>query len=378
MRAEYSRSVESGSWWRSRKRIRASWVQGSSIITGTSTTRVFSSKPRTSPTSSSISFRREIRSFGWSTSGSIRIMYEAGRADVGDAPDVFIPELVSDRHRPEVDLEAHRLGELDEDVLVSAVAVPRLRQIGLDAAAHVSSHLPSTAQKILLAPEITVNVCLKGSLNTGERGTVEAGDDDPGGVDGRRYGGGGSDRHPDLSGSFYAAGPGGSPLRVPARPALRGVRAGGLPARRGCRRADLRRVQRRSGRVARTHGRLPPLLSRGRRCRGARSRRCEERIAWSGADRQLPLGVRRTRRDLRRRRRLALGGDGSAARRGGGAGRPDLRAVRPDQGRPGRARGCRRSPRHSPIPHLKIEREPTHAGTMTPCSGEAPREAAAC
>ena len=72
--------------------------------------------------------------------------------------------------------------------------------------------------------------------------------------------------------------------------ALRGARANHLPSRWGHRRAGLRRVQGRAGRVAGTHGRLPPLLPHSRRCRGARSQRREERIAWSGADRQLPLG----------------------------------------------------------------------------------------
>jgi len=37
---------------------------------------------------------------------------------------------------PEIYLEAHRLGQLYEDILVSAVAVARLRQFGTDAAAH--------------------------------------------------------------------------------------------------------------------------------------------------------------------------------------------------------------------------------------------------
>jgi biotin transport system substrate-specific component len=68
-------------------------------------------------------------------------------------------------------------------------------------------HLPSTALKILLARQIPVNVCLIGSLDTSERGTVEVGDDDPGGVGGRRYGGGGPDCHPDLPGPFHASGP---------------------------------------------------------------------------------------------------------------------------------------------------------------------------
>ncbi len=63
-------------------------------------------------------------------------------------------------------------------------------------------------------------------------------------------------------------------------------------------------------------------------------------------------GVRGPRRDLRRRRRLALGGHGSAARGGRGAGGPDLRPVRPDQGGRGRARGDSRRPRHLPLPRL--------------------------
>src|SRR3712207_1387445 len=67
--------------------------------------------------------------------------------------------------------------------------------------------------------------------------------DDPGGLDGRRNGGGGPDRRTDLSGPVHPAGVGCHALRAPARATLRGARAGDLRARRGCWRAGLRRVQ---------------------------------------------------------------------------------------------------------------------------------------
>ena len=50
-------------------------------------------------------------------------------------PTVSPAETVSPSS-PEIYLEAHRLGQLYEDVLVTAVAVASLRQFGTDAAAH--------------------------------------------------------------------------------------------------------------------------------------------------------------------------------------------------------------------------------------------------
>ena len=59
-----------------------------------------------------------------------------GRADVHHALQRLFPELVRDRHGPEVDPEAHSLGQLDEDELVPPVGVARLRKPGLDVSAH--------------------------------------------------------------------------------------------------------------------------------------------------------------------------------------------------------------------------------------------------
>src|SRR3712207_4060713 len=63
-----------------------------------------------------------------------------GRTDVHHAIDAFLPELVRYRHSPEVDLQAHRLGQFDEDELIPPVAVARLRKLGLDAATHILLH----------------------------------------------------------------------------------------------------------------------------------------------------------------------------------------------------------------------------------------------
>src|SRR5215216_1330774 len=74
---------------------------------------------------------------------------------------------------------------------------------------------------------------------------LERSHDDPGGADGCCDGGGGPDSHTAalLAGPLHPASYGGHPLRAPARTALRGARAGDLPAHRSRGRAGLRPVQ---------------------------------------------------------------------------------------------------------------------------------------
>jgi hypothetical protein len=62
------------------------------------------------------------------------------RTDVCYALDALFPEPVRDGHSPKVDLQTHRLRQLDEDELVSPVAVARLRKLGPDAATHIRLH----------------------------------------------------------------------------------------------------------------------------------------------------------------------------------------------------------------------------------------------
>src|SRR5918997_2590159 len=107
---------------------------------------------------------------------------------------------------------------------------------------------------ILLAPEILVNVCLKGRLATNRRSQIglcaeeedalERRDDDPDGADGRGDGGGGTGGHTTtlLPGPVHPASSRGHPLRALARAAIRSARAGDLRARRGGRCSRLRPV----------------------------------------------------------------------------------------------------------------------------------------
>ncbi|MNZ87849.1 hypothetical protein D3C78_1067240 [compost metagenome] len=84
MRAAYSRSVLFGSWWRSRKRMRVSWVQGSLYSTGISMIRVCNARsatasasaPRTAASSTSGAMR----------SGSKRIWNEALARQMSSTP----------------------------------------------------------------------------------------------------------------------------------------------------------------------------------------------------------------------------------------------------------------------------------------------------
>src|SRR5918995_1097633 len=202
------------------------------------------------------------------------------------------------------------------------------------------------------------------TLRKGGKDGVEGIHHNPCGVDGGGHRGGGPDRDPAATRSFYLSGPGRHPLRATARGSRRGAIPGHLRPRGRHRRARLQQLHGRPRPRPGAHRRVPDLLPHSRRCSRPRRQHRRDGPPRPGAAHRLHLGMRRPRRHLRARGYLAGCGLPIHPRTGHSDGHPAVHRLRPHKSGAGTPRGRRRCPGHLPATHLS-ERT-TRVGSCEP------------